>query len=202
MQKSSALFLVVLAGVALLGAYQAFVQAPSPASAVIRFLGLSSFFLLCISLLIGPLAVFKPQFSSLIEPRRAVGLAAFVFLFFHYLLVAAVYFKFDFSKIIGMFDLAIAIPAFIIILAAALTSSDWAYAKLGAGRWKAIQRLVYVAFALSFAHFLLKANGLFQADGRPFAPNLAEALLVLLGAITIAAQIAGFFAFRSRQAKK
>jgi len=202
MQKSSMLFLAILAGLALLGAYQAFVPAPFPATAAIRFLGLGAFFLLCVSLIIGPLAVLRPsQFASLVEPRRAIGLAAFAFLLLHYLLVASLYFKFDFSKIIALPPLAIALPALALFFIVALTSFDWAVSKLGMNRWKAIQRLTYIAFVLVFAHFILKANGLLSQDGKPLQPNLAEIALVFLGAATILLQVFAFFEYRKRKQK-
>lgn len=202
MQKQSFLFLFLFMGVALLAAYQAFVPAPiGVMQTAIRFLGLSSFFLLCVSLLIGPLAVLKPQaFAPLIEPRRAVGIAAFVFLLLHFILVAALYFNFDFTAIFSQLPLALAMPAFWAFFVITLVSSDWATNKLGMGKWKTIQRFVYPAFILSFVHFLLVSNGLYSRDGAAITPNFAEIALVALGAITVILQIIGFFTYRKRQA--
>ncbi len=202
MQKSSFLFLLIIAGVALIGAYQALVpvQAGVP-QAIIRFLALSAFFLLCVSLLIGPLAVLWPQkFVSLIEPRRAVGIAAFVFGTLHVFLAISIYFDWDIGAILTFMPLVIAIPAFFIMLALTLTACDFAVKKLGMANWKTIQRFAYLAFILLFAHFLLQATGLYSKDGKPVTLNIAELALVLLGIATIILQIVGFVTFRKRQA--
>ncbi|MEM2138136.1 MAG: ferric reductase-like transmembrane domain-containing protein [Candidatus Anstonellaceae archaeon] len=201
MQKQSFLFLLILVGMALLAVYQAFVPAPGGAPQVaIRFLGLVGFFLLCVSLIIGPLAVLWPQkFAQLIEPRRAVGVSAFIFSALHFSLVLSLYFKFDFGSILSLLPLAIALPPYIIMLAMALTSNDWATNKLGMAKWKMLHRLVYVTFALTFAHFVLSANSLFPKEGSQAPINLAEVALLLLGGVVIVLQIAGFLTFRKRQ---
>ncbi len=201
MQKPSFLFLLIAIGIALLAAYQPFIPALMPVSLIIRFLGMASFFLLCISLMIGPLAVLKPQtFAPLIESRRAVGITSFVFLFLHYMLVLALYFNFDFNALLAQFPLALAMPALWIMLIITLVSSDWATNKLGMGKWKTIQRFAYVAFLLGFAHFLLVSNGLYSRDGNAITVNFAEIALVALGTITVILQIVGFLTFRKRQA--
>ena len=186
-------------GVAFLGAYHALSDLPAQ-TAFIRFLALSAFFLLSVSLMIGPLAVFKSSFAPLIEPRRAVGIAAFVFAALHFLLVASLYFGFDFGQMVSMFPLAIAMLALVVLLILALTATDLAVAKMGFAKWKTLQRFVYSAYILIFAHFILKANGLFSRDGKPVALNAAEVALVLLGVAAVALQVAAFFEFRKRKA--
>lgn len=201
MHKPSFLFLLLLLGVALLGAYHALSGAPA-ATLAIRFLALSALFLLCVSLMIGPLAVFWPhQFSSLIEPRRAIGLAAFAFAALHLLLVLSLYFNWDIGTAVSFLPNAVAVPAAVILLAATLTSCDFAVSRLGLAKWKSIQRFVYAAFVLLLAHFLLKSNGLFAKGDKPVPLNLAEAALLLLAAATIALQIAGFYTRMTRKAE-
>ncbi len=200
MQKSSFLFLLILAGVALIGAYQALSDNASSV-AIVRFLALSAFFLLCVSLMIGPLAVLRgPIFAQLIEPRRAVGVAAFVFAALHSSLVLSLYFNWNIGNVISMLPLAIAIPAYVILLAMALTSTDWAVAKLGLAKWKTLHRFVYIAFILIFAHFILKSNGLYSRGSASVPLNIAEVALVLLGIATVILQVAGFFIFSKRKA--
>ena len=199
MHKTSFLFLLLLTGVALIGAYHA-LSGDSATVLTVRFLALSAFFLLCVSLMIGPLAVFWPQqFAALIEPRRAVGLAAFLFAALHVLLTMSLYFSWDIGAAASLLPIAVAVPAAVILLAAALTSCDFAVKKLGMARWKSIQRLVYLAFALILAHFILQSNGLLAKGGKAVPLNLAEAALVLLGAATIALQIAGFYTQMKRR---
>ena len=192
MKKTSLIFLVLIAGMTLIGAYSALFPVPA-STAFIRFLGLSAFLLLCVSLMIGPLSVIWPKaFAELIEPRRAVGIACFVFVLFHLLLVALLRFGFDIGAMIGALNLWISAPAAILLLIIAITSSDFAIKKMGPLLWKNVQRLNYLAFILSFAHFILDSNGLFTiVRGKTFV-NLAEAGLVVLGGIAILLQIAGF----------
>jgi DMSO/TMAO reductase YedYZ heme-binding membrane subunit len=197
-QKQSFLFLLILLGVALIGAYQAFVPAQGGIpQATIRFLAISSFFLLSVSLMIGPLAVLWPQkFTALIEPRRAIGIAAFAFGALHILLVLMLYFNWDLFAPFAFFQNQLAGPATVIMLLLTLTACDFALNKLGMGTWKTIQRLAYIAFALLFAHFVSLANGLLAGN----APtNLSEFVLALLGIAVIILQIAGFVTFRKRQ---
>lgn len=193
MHKSSEMWLVILAVLAVLGVYQALFPV-SAFTAFTRFLGLAAFFLLCVSLLVGPLAAFWPsKYAQLIEPRRAVGIAAFLFLAAHALLVTWVGLKFDFGIVASNPPLLAGSVAVVITFLLAATSTNFAVRKLGVTNWKNLQRLTYVAFVLSFAHFLFLANGLLaQKDGVPFL-NLAEAALVLLGGITVIAQLAGAY---------
>ncbi len=191
--KQSYLFLALFAAIALVGAYHALFAVPV-AVAFTRFLALSGFLLLCTSLMIGPLAVLWPKgFAPLVEARRAVGVSAFVFVLLHFLLTAAVIFKWQLAPLIlSGTPFWAAISATLMLFALTITSTDHAIRFLGASNWKNLQRLAYVAFALSFAHFLLKANGLFaNAGGKAFV-NLAEVFALALGILTILLQIAGF----------
>lgn len=202
MQKPSFLFLLLALGIALLGAYQGTVDA-SAQTAIVRFLALSAFFLLSVSLMIGPLAVLQPStFAPLIESRRAVGLAAFAFSALHVILVLALYFNWDFSSIFSYQPNLIALPAILILSALALTSCDYAVQKLGMGKWTTIQRFVYPAFVLVLAHFILKSNGLLAKQGAAAGSNISEASLILLAGIALALQFAGFYTRRKRQAAK
>lgn len=200
MNKVSAFFLVLLGAIALLAFYQAFF--PMPASiTIIRFSGLVGFFLLCIATIIGPLSVFWPKaYIQLVEPRRAVGIAAFAFMLAHVLLTVIITYGFDFASIFSDISLAIAMPAFLIFLAMALTSSDWATRTLGSLNWKRLQQLVYIAFLLTFAHFLLKVQTLVvQTISGVTVYNVAQLSLIALGIITIALQLAGAYVRMKRK---
>ena len=185
MQKNSFLFLIVIAGVALLAAY----YAPTTLTAsvlMVRFTALAAFFMLCVSLIIGPLAAIDSKYAPLIEPRRAVGLAAFVFVALHFILVLALYFNWQALELLNYFPIMLAIPAFVILAAMALTSSDFAVQKMGMGKWKILQMFVYPAFVLILAHFVLQA-------GKHNGLNEAELALLALGAVTILLQLYGFY---------
>jgi DMSO/TMAO reductase YedYZ heme-binding membrane subunit len=91
--------------------------------------------------------------------------------------------------------------AFLILALMTITSTDWALKKLGFFKWKTIQRLVYIAFALSLAHFLLSTKGLFVAVGNQIFVNAAEVALLALAGIVIILQVLGFFKMRSLKTK-
>lgn len=198
MNRQSEMWLIALAGIAALTYYNSLMDVPSM-MALARALGLSGFYLLCLSLIIGPLYTIWPkEFGQIVEPRRALGIAAFIFIVLHYFIVISSYFNYDFSMVISETGLVIAVPALLIFLAMTLTSNNWAVGKMGK-HWKTLQRLVYIAFILSLAHFVLKANGL--NPGAKTGLNLAEAALLVLAAATIVLQIAGFMKKSSAKAK-
>ncbi|MEW6748130.1 MAG: ferric reductase-like transmembrane domain-containing protein [Candidatus Micrarchaeota archaeon] len=192
MQKSSFLFLLIIIAVALIGAYQP-LETSSGITGFIRFFALSSYFLICVSLVLGPLALFWPQtFGQTIEPRRAIGISAFAFALLHMLILVA---RVDgnVALLLNGIDAVVSITAAIILLVLTLTSSDYAVRTLGPGLWKNIQRFNYLAFVLVTVHFLLKANGL-RLDGL----NISEAVLLVFGIATIFIQLAGFMERKAR----
>lgn len=193
MQKNSFMFLIILLGVALIGAYHAFSEAGT-AQAVIRFMADSAFFLFSFSLILGPLAVIDPKYAALIEPRRAVGLAAFFFAALHIILVVGIYFSWQPLAPLAYLPNVVAVPAAFVLLVTALTASDYATQKLGMANWKTVQRLVYVGFAFVLAHFLLVTGGKLQ-----FSP--LQLALLLLAIAAIALQFYGFYLWRKRAAK-
>jgi sulfoxide reductase heme-binding subunit YedZ len=197
MQKSSFLFLLILAGVALIGAYNALFPLPA-GTMLIRFFALSSLFIICVALVIGPLAVIDIKYASLIEPRRAIGIAGFVFAATHILLALGLVFGWQLAAVLGAFPILISIPAALILLAMTLTSSDWAVQKLGMGSWKTLQMLIYPAFVLILAHFMLQSNGLFAKTQAGTFVNLAEVAVLALSIVAIILQFYGFYLKKKR----
>jgi methionine sulfoxide reductase heme-binding subunit len=92
----------------------------------------------------------------LVRQRRALGVAAFAFASPH---LAAYIIRLEPARIasealeLGMLTGWV---AFVIFVALALTSNDWSVRQMGR-RWKTLHRLVYVAAALTFAHWILTA---------------------------------------------
>jgi len=199
MEKISHLFLLILSAISLL----AFYEALFPVSAIVimtRFLGLSAFFLLCLSLILGPLALLKPSsFGQWLPARRAVGIAAFIFLAMHFILAFMYYFTLELDAIFASLKYLVVLPALLIFAAMAITSFDSAIKKMGFSRWKLLQRLSYFAFVLSIYHFYLTANGLFVPLGSKVFLNLAELALFILAVFTIVLQFMGFFAMRNKK---
>jgi len=193
MQKSSFLFLLILIGSALLAAYQTTLT-DSPNQAMVRAMGLIGFFILCVSLMIGPLVVLNASFfAPLLEPRRAVGIAAFVFAAMHVLLMLGPYFNYTPAALVAFLPLQLGAAMMVLLVALTITSCDWAQKKLGTPVWKTIQRTNYIVFVLSFWHFVLLANGL-NADKL----NMSEAALILLGVITVILQLVGAWVRHTR----
>ena len=208
MDKPSFLFLLIFAGVAIIFAYEAFwpVFIPSagfmvpPATGFVDALALSAFFILCVSLIIGPVAVLWPKAGlSLIGPRRAVGLAAFVFSLLHAFLAIGLLYGFNVGILFGDFSLMAGAAALLVLLALTLTSSDWATHKLGAKNWKRMQYFNYLAFVLSLAHFIGNGQGIPNLHGIPKNIHVVALLLLLLGLLTVLLQVVGFLERHQRR---
>jgi len=196
--KTSYFFLALLAILAAMAYVQSGIDAPA-ATAFTRFLALSGLFLVAVCLMIGPAAVLMPkEFANLIEARRAVGVASFVFILAHVLIVGGAYFGWDIAKMTGNDMLVGGMAAFIIVAALALTSTDWAARTLGVANWKTLQRFAYVAFVISFYHAVKMI--LLAGTGDAFGMNIAQAFALLVSAAAIILQFAGFYTRKKREA--
>ncbi len=202
MQKNSFLFLLILIMLAAIGTYQALFPAPT-AMAFDQFLALSAFLLICISLMIGPLATLWPKsFAVLIEPRRAIGIAAFVFALVHIAIAFAIILGGDLGAVLSSVGNWFGVLAGILIFILAVTSSDYAIKTLGPGLWKNVQRFNYLIFILVLAHFILMSFIVSTTvSGQTFI-NLADVFMLLMAFATVILQIAGFLTRRRMMQKK
>ena len=174
-----------------------------PQTILIRFFALAGFFLLCVTLIIGPSFVCIGNVCSpLIKHRRRIGVLSFVFIAIHFLLVMIYSYNFSLLPIFTSIWIFLAVPALIILSVLAITSFNKVIQMFGFSSWKLLQRLVYVAFILSFLHFVFSMRDSFIAlpNGVVFV-NLAEILLILLGVLTIFLQILGFVKKTSQKNK-
>lgn len=194
MQKTSLLFWMIMIGIVLLSVYESFFSS-SPQVIFTRLFALIAFFLLCVAMVIGPLTTLWPSvFGAWIEPRRAVGLSAFIFMVAHFFLVLVNRFDLDVLGVFSDIKYWIAAPTMIIFGALALTSMDVAVRKIGFGNWKMLQRFVYVGFVLTLGHFYLSQTGVIVLlSGQQVFLNLAEAVLWVFAVLVVVLQIAGFF---------
>ncbi len=140
-------------------AFQFYINRPGDlyASAV-RSFGLTGATFIALALLCSPIFRFRPSLAKYWALRRALGVAGFAFIFLHILAAMQLYFSWDVAKVYfspNPFENPIVFGAisFIILIPIALTSTDWAMAKMG-GSWKTVQRLVYFAFWAAVFHFL------------------------------------------------
>jgi DMSO/TMAO reductase YedYZ heme-binding membrane subunit len=199
MDKGSFLWLLAIAGITAIAAYNSLFPLPSYIGFT-RALALSGFMLLCVSLMLGPLAVIAPQqFAALLAHRRAIGLASFAMAFAHSIISFFFQFNLDIMAVLAGPSGPLAAAALVLFVALAATSTDWAVKRL-MGTWKSIQRAAYIAFALSFVHFIVKSNGLFAGIGGSTFVNVSEVAMVILGVATVALQIYGFLTVRARKA--
>ncbi|MCX8163103.1 MAG: ferric reductase-like transmembrane domain-containing protein [Candidatus Micrarchaeota archaeon] len=158
--------------------------------AAIKFLGIIGFFLLSLSLILGPLAVLWPNmFLKYLEFRKTIGVAAFLFVAGHLYLTMQNYFGWNFSKAVAAPGVLPGILGFFILTILAITSFDKIASFLGSKVWKFIHYFNYVAFILSFIHFVLKSAGPAQI----FGFNYLEFIAILFGVLAIFLQLAGFF---------
>ncbi|MEM3610216.1 MAG: ferric reductase-like transmembrane domain-containing protein [Candidatus Anstonellales archaeon] len=197
MKKVSLLYFLVVLAIALILFYHAY-RDLAPVTLIVRSFGLISYFLISLSLMIGPLARIKPEiFAEFIEPRRAIGVLAFVFALFHGFLVSSIYFNFDFLKISSQLNLLVGQIALFLMTILAFTSLDYAVKKLGLKMWKLIHSFNFLVFILTSYHFLSKSNGLFTAiDGDLANLNFVELFLVLLGLLILIIRIYDFYLIR------
>jgi len=161
---------------------------------LIRFTALAGFFLLCVSLIIGPAFVCIGKVCApAIKHRRRIGVLSFIFVLIHFLLVLVYSYNLSLLPIFTSIWVFIAVPAIIILFVLALTSFNKVIQIFGFSSWKLLQRLIYVAFILSFLHFVFNIKNAFVLlpNGQIFV-NLAEILLIILGIATIVLQITGF----------
>jgi sulfoxide reductase heme-binding subunit YedZ len=195
MKKTSFFLLLILIAIAVVSSYYATLDG-SGQSLFIRMLGMVAFMLLILTLILGPLNLVWPHIAELIETRRAIGLASFVFVIAHLLLVVMFYFKWDIGNLVATPKAIYGTLATLIFIPLAITSSDFALRKLGLW-WKRIQRFNYLAFVFVLGHFVINANMLGGARGT----NEMEWLFLGLAIVAILLQIKGFLMVRSRMKK-
>ncbi|HUJ02097.1 MAG TPA: protein-methionine-sulfoxide reductase heme-binding subunit MsrQ [Rhizomicrobium sp.] len=131
-----------------------------PAKQVIHALGLWTFRLILLALLVTPaMQIFK--LPRLLIVRRMIGVAAFAYGASH-LSAYVVQQHFDFAKVGSeiylRFYLAIGLTALLILLALALTSTDAMIRTLGSRNWKWLHRLVYAAAILALIHYVIQSK--------------------------------------------
>jgi sulfoxide reductase heme-binding subunit YedZ len=129
---------------------------PNPAEALIRGTGDWTLRLLCVTLAVTPLRQWTGQ-PALARFRRMLGLFTFFYVVLHFLSYAWLDMGFD------LHDIARDIPkrpfalvgfaAFLLMIPLAATSFNRAIKALGAPRWQALHRAVYVIVLLGLLHF-------------------------------------------------
>lgn len=180
MNKKVVIFLLLYTVIASLFYY---VTTGNLITAIFRGTGIAGTTFLAFSLMITPAAMFIKELSKYIMLRIESGIVGVLVVMIHVVVLFGVRFKFDLLSHINDNVLLAGVVAILIYLAVLLTTGTNNMKKLGFGKWKTIQRLVYIAFPLSVYHFWVRYS---HAIFEPFGIVL---LLFTIGAIGF--QIAG-----------
>lgn len=134
-----------------------------------RAFGDTSWVLLCLSLMIGPVARLRQSFARFAPWRREIGIWFGVLALVHALLILNTWVQWDIMQFFGYeyveqlgglarmepgFGLANAMGLVALIWALILTatSSNWAIRQIGGNAWKWLHTAAYVIFYLVFLH--------------------------------------------------
>ncbi len=165
--------------------YQYYVVTPGQLErSLVRSFAFAGATLIGIALLIGPIARLFPK-VNFITHRRTLGVWGFLFIIIHSFFVYLLIYNFDFTLIfysLNPFEnpILFGMMAYWLFLPLALTSMDWAVAKLGK-HWKTLHRLAYPAFILAVCHFTLMNPALFD--------SISKGTLVIISGLVLALEI-------------
>ncbi|MBL8340443.1 MAG: sulfoxide reductase heme-binding subunit YedZ [Rubrivivax sp.] len=134
----------------------------NPAEALIRGTGDWTLRFLCLTLAVTPLRTLT-GWHALARLRRMLGLFTFFYAVWHFLAFAWLDMGFDLAAILA--DIAkrpfilVGTTAFLLLGPLAATSFNRAIRTLGAARWQALHRTVYVVALLAVLHFFWMRAG-------------------------------------------
>lgn len=127
-----------------------------PVKAIEHQLGLWGLQLIIAGLCVTPLRRFFGL--NLIKFRRALGVLAFAYVFLHFAawiaLDLGLRWDLALKDIVKRPYVTIGMLGLVVMLPLALTSTDWAVRRLGAPRWRRLQKLAYVAALAGAMHYL------------------------------------------------
>jgi sulfoxide reductase heme-binding subunit YedZ len=155
----------------------------NPIQAATQRTGQAAIILLILSLACTPLSTYA-GWKDAVKLRRALGLYAFMYAAIHFVLFVFVDFGLQFDLIAREFVekryLWVGVPAFMILVALAVTSFRWAMRRLGKN-WKRLHRLIYLGALLVVLHlaFVIKGD-FFRLSGDVWKPLLAATVIGVL----------------------
>lgn len=140
-----------------------------PLQIMITATGTLAFLMLTFILSIGPLSRLSSRFNPFLYNRRHLGVSTFFIALIHAGLVVLWYHGFsetnafvslfvsnpNYHSVQGFPFEALGVAAFFIMFVMAATSHDFWNTNLGAGFWKNLHMLVYIAYALLVGHVML-----------------------------------------------
>nr|WP_205964728.1 protein-methionine-sulfoxide reductase heme-binding subunit MsrQ [Ramlibacter agri] len=134
----------------------------NPAEHLIRSTGDWTLRFLCLTLAVTPVRTMA-KLPALLRFRRMLGLFTYFYVVLHFLSYSGFDQAFDFGEIAK--DIAkrpfilVGFAAFVLLTPLAATSFNRAIKALGAKRWQALHRLVYVIAGLGILHFFWMRAG-------------------------------------------
>jgi sulfoxide reductase heme-binding subunit YedZ len=133
---------------------------PRPRTEAIHEIGSWAIRLLFISLAITPLRRIA-RYAPLIDVRRMIGVASFLYIALHLLLYTADQ-MFDLAKVASeialRYYLTIGFTAWVGLATLAATSNDYMVRRLGGIRWRKLHRLVYPIAILGMIHHFMQSK--------------------------------------------
>ncbi len=154
-----------------------------PAKYLLEYIGLAATYLFVAVSMITPLRKIFPK-SNIVKGiafhRRQIGVSVFIYALLHFL----IYFAYtgSWSGFVKDWDklfILSGIVGFVLLLALATTSSNWAVRKLGGKNWKRFHRLSYLIMLLLIYHQATQEKTGYRETATVFAP------LILLQTIRI-----------------
>ncbi len=133
---------------------------PEPIRALEQELGRLSLQVLIAVLAVTPLRKFTG--ISLLKFRRALGLLVFFYVAVHlavWLFLDVQIWNQIWKDIVKRPYVTIGMVGLVLMVPLAMTSNDWSLRRLGAGSWRRLHRLTYVAAVLGAVHFVMLRKG-------------------------------------------
>lgn len=170
--------------------YQFYVLIPGEvAGSLVRTHALTGTTFISIALFLSAVMKIKPAWGRFWYLRRSFGVMGTAFVLLHILAVFNFFFQWDLAAPFYSLNplenpIIFGVIAFPILFVMALTSTDWAVAKMGYPKWKALHRLVYFAFLASVLHFITIDPALFE--------NVAGLTLLIFTFLALAGELYWF----------
>jgi len=135
---------------------------PDPTAEIADVSGLTTLWMLAITLAISPVRRLSPRLAWLIRFRRLIGLFVFFYGTLHMLIWVALYNNFSIQAMLDdvtkrRFIMA-GMATWLLLLPLALTSTNWAIRKLGGKNWNRLHMLIYPAALCAMIHYWWKVK--------------------------------------------
>jgi sulfoxide reductase heme-binding subunit YedZ len=135
---------------------------PDPTAEIASVTGLTTLWMLVVTLSVSPVRALSPRLSWLIQFRRLIGLFVFFYATLHMFTWLGLYAGFDpatiKSDILKRRFIIMGATTYLLLLPLAATSTTWAIRKLGGRNWNRLHMLIYLAALTAMAHYWWKVK--------------------------------------------